>query len=119
MTIYAAKQEANGTIKCTSSCLNFWLPVTGSASAASASGLPGKLATIHRSDNGMTQLTYNGQPLYTFKLDTGAGQSHGNNFSDSFGGTSFNWVAVTTSGQAGGAGSPTPSSSSSSSGYGY
>ena len=62
------------------------------------------LATIHRQDDGRTQLTYNGRPLYTFKLDQSPGQARGSNFTDSFGGTSFTWQAVTASGAASGSG---------------
>jgi predicted lipoprotein with Yx(FWY)xxD motif len=123
MTIYTPKQQAQG-LACTGACLSFWFPVTGSASALSAaSDLPGKLGTVHRADNGGTQLTYNGKPLYTFRLDTSAGQDHGNNYTDRFGGTSFTWEAVTASGQAAGAGSPAPTPTStgysSGSGSGY
>jgi predicted lipoprotein with Yx(FWY)xxD motif len=110
MTIYTPKtpEEANGKIKCTVSCLSFWFPVIASSANPGSEGLPGKLGTIQRSDDGKTQLTYNGKPLYTFRLDTAAGQAHGNNFTDSFGGTSFTWQVVTASGTAGGAGSPAP-----------
>jgi predicted lipoprotein with Yx(FWY)xxD motif len=120
MTIYTPKKpaESQGKIKCTGSCLSFWLPVTASAAHLQASGLPGKLGTIHRSDDGKAQLTYNGKPLYTFRLDTAAGQAHGNNFTDSFSGISFTWEAVTAKGQAGGADTPAPSPSfSQGSGY--
>jgi predicted lipoprotein with Yx(FWY)xxD motif len=118
MTIYTPKtpDEANGNIKCTGSCLSFWFPVTASSANPGSGGLPGKLGTIH--DDGMTQLTYNGKPLYTFRLDTAPGQAHGNNYTDSFNGTSFTWEVVTASGVAGGAGSPAPSPSySSQAGY--
>lgn len=113
-TIYTPKKpaEANGKIKCTGSCLSFWFPVTASSADPGSSGLPGKLGTIHRPDDGKSQLTYNGRPLYTFRLDTAAGQAHGNNFTDSFSGTSFTWEVVAASGTAGGAGSPAPSPSS-------
>lgn len=113
MTIYTPKTpaEVNGKIRCTGPCLSFWFPVTASPAHLASSGLPGKLGTIHRSDDGKTQLTYNGKPLYTFRLDTAAGQAHGSNFTDSFSGTSFTWEAVTASGHAGGAGSPAPSAS--------
>lgn len=115
MTIYTPKTpaESNGNLKCTGSCLSFWFPVTGS-DAISSSGLPGKIGTIHRPDDGKTQLTYNGKPLYTFGLDTAAGQAHGNNFTDNFGGTSFTWQVVVSHGTAGGAASP-----ASSPGYSY
>lgn len=113
MTIYTPQTpaEANGKISCTGSCLSFWFPVIASSANPGSGGLPGKLGTIQRSDDGKTQLTYNGKPLYTFRLDTAAGQAHGNNFTDSFSGTSFTWQVVTASGKAGGAGSPAPSPS--------
>jgi predicted lipoprotein with Yx(FWY)xxD motif len=109
MTIYTPKQpqEVNGKIECTGSCLSFWFPVTSSSAKPGSGGLPGRLGTIHLA-NGTTQLTYNGRPLYTFRLDTAAGQAHGNNFHDKFGGTSFTWQVVTASGKAGGAASPAP-----------
>ena len=110
MTIYTPRTpaEASGKIQCTGSCLSFWFPVTASSAHLASSGLPGQLGTIRRADDGKTQLTYNGKPLYTFRLDTAAGQAHGSNFTDMFSGTSFTWEAVTASGQAGGAGSPRP-----------
>jgi len=119
MTVYTPRTpaEASGKIHCTGSCLSFWLPVTASSAHPGASGLPGQLSTIRRADDGKTQLTYNGKPLYTFRLDTGAGQAHGSNFTDMFSGTSFTWEVVTASGQAGGAGSPAPAPSST--GFGY
>jgi predicted lipoprotein with Yx(FWY)xxD motif len=111
MTVYTPKQpeEANGEFKCTGSCLSFWFPVTVSSANPASSGLPGKLGTIQRPDDGKIQLTYNGRPLYTFRLDTAAGQAHGNNFADSFSGTSFTWEVVTATGAASGPGSPAPS----------
>lgn len=107
-TIYSPEQEANGTIRCTSSCLSFWFPVTVSSAGAAphVTGLGGVLGTIRRPDDGKTQLTYNGRPLYTFRLDQSAGQTHGNNFTDSFGGTSFTWQAVATHGGATGGSGP-------------
>jgi predicted lipoprotein with Yx(FWY)xxD motif len=112
MTIYTPKTpaEVNGNIKCTGSCLSFWFPVTASSVHPAASGLPGKLGTLRRPGS-KTQLTYNGRALYTFRLDTAAGQAHGNNFHDSFNGTNFTWQVVTASGKPAGAGSPAPAPS--------
>jgi predicted lipoprotein with Yx(FWY)xxD motif len=120
MTIYTPKTpaEVNGNVKCTRSCLSFWFPVTTSSAHPGSSGLPGKLGTITLPD-GMTQLTYNGRPLYTFRLDTAAGQAHGNNYTDSFNGTTFTWQVVTASGKPAGAGSPAPAPSYNSQGGGY
>jgi predicted lipoprotein with Yx(FWY)xxD motif len=109
LTVYSPEQEANGTIKCTGACLSFWFPVTvSSPGQAHAAGITGTLGTIRRPDDGKTQLTYNGRPLYTFKLDSSPGQASGNGFKDQFGGTSFTWQAVSASGNPAPAqGSPT------------
>ena len=124
-TIYSVKtpSEKNGHIKCTGACTSFWFPVLASSASQAGSGLPGQLGTVHR-PGGTTQLTYDKAPLYTFRLDTGPGQAHGNNYTDHFNGISFTWQAETTSGKpsAGGGSAPAPApsnSSGSSGGYGY
>lgn len=118
MTIYTPKTpaETNGNLKCTGSCLSFWLPVTASTAHPASGSLPGKLGTIQR-PSGEPQLTYNGRPLYTFRLDTSAGQAHGNNFRDSFNGIRFSWQVVTSSGKPASGGSPAPAPSYGQSGY--
>jgi predicted lipoprotein with Yx(FWY)xxD motif len=118
MTIYTPKTpaETSGNIKCTGSCLSFWFPVTTSSADPGAGGLPGKLGTIRLAD-GMTQLTYNGRPLYTFRLDTAAGQAHGSNYTDTFNGTTFTWQVVTASGKPVSTASPAPSYNTQGGGY--
>lgn len=111
-TLYFTDQEAGGTMKCTANCLTFWIPATGTADAANA--VPG-VTVVKRSDTGADQLAFQGKPLYTFKLDTGAGQDKGNNAQDSFGGTAFTWHAATTTAAA----APTQAPSSSGGAYGY
>jgi predicted lipoprotein with Yx(FWY)xxD motif len=114
-TIYSPQQK----IVCTGSCLGFWFPVTvapGTALRGSA-GVTGVLSTIHRGDNGLTQLTYDGKPLYTFRLDQVPGQARGNDYTDHFGGATFTWHAVTTAGTSA---EPSPAApSGSASGYSY
>jgi predicted lipoprotein with Yx(FWY)xxD motif len=107
-TLYTPQQEAGGVIKCTASCLSFWFPVTVGKSAAprAASTVTGTLGTIQRPDGSGGQLTYDGKPLYTFRLDNGPGQVHGNNFSDQFGSQNFTWHAVTAGGGAATSGQP-------------
>lgn len=109
-TIYTPQQEADGTILCTAGCLSFWFPVTVPPGTAlrSPGGVAGVLGTIRRAD-GMIQLTYDGRPLYTFRLDTAPGQARGNDFTDHFGGTTFTWHAVTTGGTPVAPGQPVPS----------
>jgi predicted lipoprotein with Yx(FWY)xxD motif len=98
-TMYFSDQEAGGSIKCLGDCLGFWFPVPGDAKTAASASVKG-LAVLHRSDKGMDQLTYQGKPLYTFRLDSGPAQHNGQNLDDSFGGTKFTWHAATTSGAA-------------------
>ena len=106
-TLYSPQQEVHGKIMCTGSCLSFWFPVRATAGATlrAPGGVAGALGTIHR-PGGLTQLTYNGKPLYTFRLDLAPGQARGNNFTDHFGGVSFTWHAVTSNGSPAGAGQP-------------
>src|SRR5262249_11006678 len=116
-TVYSPQQEFNGTIKCTGSCLSFWVPVKAGTALSAPGNLTGTLGKIHRKDDGVTQLTYDGKPLYTFVLDKAPGQAHGNSFRDSFGSVSFTWHALTTSGSPAKQGQP--GSSGGSGGYGY
>jgi predicted lipoprotein with Yx(FWY)xxD motif len=108
-TLYFADQEAGGAVKCVQACLNVWIPATGTADAAKAVDGAG---VQKRADTGAEQLTYQGKPLYTFKLDDGPGKTQGNGAKDAFGGTDFTWHAATTSGT-------TSSSNNGGGGYGY
>lgn len=120
-TLYSPEQEANGKISCTDACVGFWFPVvSSSAKVSSKASLPGKLGTMKRPDTGKMQVTYNGMPLYTFKLDSGPGDTKGNDFSDTFGSEKFTWFAITTKGSTEDNSSSSPSSSSSNGGgYNY
>jgi predicted lipoprotein with Yx(FWY)xxD motif len=74
-TLYSFAPDTPTTSKCTGSCITYWPPVKGPATAGP--GVTGKLATIKRSD-GSVQATYNGHPLYTYVADTAPGQAKGN-----------------------------------------
>lgn len=89
MTVYTfAKDVANsGTSACTGGCLTKWpaLTVPAGATPAGDTGVSGKLGTITRTDDGTTQVTYNGLPLYFFGGDKAAGDANG---------IYTNWAAV-------------------------
>jgi len=118
-TLYAADQEGAGKdIRCTGGCLGFWFPLTVGASSVRGDGIAaGRLGTVQRPDNGATQVVFDGKPLYTFKLDTAAGMTKGDGFTDDFNGTTFDWHAATVSGQA--ASSPNTQDNGNGGGYGY
>jgi hypothetical protein len=67
--------------------------VASGSTPKGGSGASGTFGTITRSD-GTLQVTYNGDPLYTFSGDTTAGAANGQNIT-SDGGT---WTVVTASG---------------------
>lgn len=108
-TLYFADQEADGTIQCVNDCLQFWFPAE-SSDATAPPGVQG-LDMLRRTDDARQQLTFEGKPLYTFRLDRSAGDANGNNVEDDFGGTHFVWHAVTVDGAA-------PTSSGDGGGYG-
>jgi predicted lipoprotein with Yx(FWY)xxD motif len=75
-TLYSFAPDTPTASKCYGSCAVYWPPVTGTAAASP--GLPGRIATITRTD-GSRQLTYNGHPLYTYIGDSAPGEAKGNN----------------------------------------
>ena len=108
MTLYHLTAESGGKFICTtSSCLSLWHPLTVSG-AVTPSGSVGSLSLIKR-PGGAMQVTYKGEPLYTFANDTAPGQAKGQGFKDV--GT---WMAATV-----GAASKSSSSSSSTTSTGY
>ena len=74
-TLYWFVPDTSTKSNCNGGCASFWPPVKGPATAGS--GVTGKLATIKR-DDGTTQATYDGHPLYTYVADTAPGQAKGN-----------------------------------------
>ncbi len=120
MTLYHLSGETTGKFICTSSgCTAVWHPLTVSA-GATPSGQVSSLGVVKRPD-GTTQVTYKGEPLYTFASDQHAGETKGQGFKDV--GT---WTVITASGAAPASSAPatTSTQSESSSGggggaYGY
>jgi predicted lipoprotein with Yx(FWY)xxD motif len=113
-TLYASDQEKGKVLCRSSACVAVWQPLTVSAQQhpTSSGGAAVHLSTIKRRD-GSRQVSFNGQPLYTFSFDHSPGQVNGDGQNDSFDGTDFTWHAATPTGTA-----PT-SGSSKGSGYSY
>lgn len=81
MTLYHLSAEKAGHFICTSSaCTTIWHPVTVTA-ATTPSGEVAGIATVKRPD-GTTQLTYKGEPLYTFASDQAPGEAKGQGLKD-------------------------------------
>jgi len=69
-----------GKLICTGSCLSVWHPLVVPAKTKPTG--PVKLGTIVRPDNGVTQVTYRGRPLYRFGGDSKNGEANGEGIKD-------------------------------------
>jgi predicted lipoprotein with Yx(FWY)xxD motif len=81
MTLYTFTKDVRGDGKsnCTGGCLTAWPALTipaGSTPTGDAT-VTGPLGTIVRADNGATQVTYDGWPLYFFAKDLAPGDTNG------------------------------------------
>jgi predicted lipoprotein with Yx(FWY)xxD motif len=110
MTLYRLSGERGDKLICTTTgCLKLWHPLVASG-ATTPSGGVASLGVIKRS-GGVEQVTYKGEPLYTFAQDNAPGTANGQGFKDV--GT---WNAVTTKAVTSSAPAAPASSSSSASG---
>jgi predicted lipoprotein with Yx(FWY)xxD motif len=90
MTVYTFTKDVkdSGKSNCTGGCLETWpaLTVAAGETPTGGDGVTGTLGTITREDDGTTQVTYNGLPLYFFAGDQKPGDDNG---------VYTNWQAVT------------------------
>ena len=76
-TLYEFANDTNGNSACTGQCATNWPPVAApSPLPTSLAGVTGQIGMITRQD-GTSQLTIAGHPLYTFAGDTAPGQTNG------------------------------------------
>lgn len=78
MTLYTFMNDSPGgtASSCTGSCAQAWPPLAVTDDPTASSDATGTLATISR-DDGSTQVTYNGSPLYYFAGDEAPGDTKG------------------------------------------
>jgi predicted lipoprotein with Yx(FWY)xxD motif len=78
MTVYTFTKDVkdSGKSACSGGCITTWPAVTASGTPTAGSGVSGTLGTITR-DDGTTQVTYNGLPLYFFSNDKAPGDANG------------------------------------------
>lgn len=75
-TFYIFDNDEAGVSNCTGSCTDIWPPRVVDGDPSAGDGIDGTLATIAR-DDGATQVTYNGQPLYYYANDEAPGDRNG------------------------------------------
>jgi predicted lipoprotein with Yx(FWY)xxD motif len=93
--IYLFDKESSDTSRCYGACAEAWPPVLTEGSPEAGDGVDAKLLGTTARDDGSTQVTYDGRPLYYY-VDDPRGQilCHG---VEEFGGV---WLAVQPDGNA-------------------
>ena len=76
-TLYTYANDTDSGSNCNGGCADAWPPLLGEGSAVEpGDGVSGTFGTTTR-DDGSTQVTHNGQPLYYYAADTAAGDANG------------------------------------------
>ena len=112
-TLYMFAKDKGSTSSCSGDCAKEWPPFTSSAAAKAKGSATGSMLGTTPRDDGSTQVTYAGHPLYYFADDSAAGDMNGQG-EDDFGGL---WSAVTPDGSALAAAEPSSSPSDGGSSY--
>lgn len=83
LTLYLFDNDEPGVSNCTDDCLASWPPLTVDGDPAVGDGVDGALVgTIEREDDGSTQVTYDGMPLYFWAGDAAPGDVNGQGVND-------------------------------------
>jgi predicted lipoprotein with Yx(FWY)xxD motif len=79
-TLYVFDNDEEGVSNCTGGCADTWPPLTGDVEAGPEVDA-GLLGTVER-DDGSTQVTYDGSPLYYYAADAEPGDINGQGVGD-------------------------------------
>jgi len=83
LTLYLFDNDERGGSNCTGDCLASWPPLTVDGEPTWGDGVEGELVgTIERDDDGSTQVTYDGMPLYFWAGDAAPGDVNGQGVND-------------------------------------
>jgi predicted lipoprotein with Yx(FWY)xxD motif len=107
MTLYMFLNDTGTTSTCTVGCAATWPALTVDGEATAAMGADGSLLGTTTRDDGTTQVTYNGHPLYHYSGDAAPGDTNGEGIGDI-------WFAVSAKGD-----KITGSGGNDTSGHGY
>lgn len=91
MTVYLYTMDSRNTSTCYGACSAIWPPVLTDGNPIAGSGVAANLLGITARNDGATQVTYNGHPLYYFAGDKAPGDTNGENVQTV-------WFAVTPQG---------------------
>jgi predicted lipoprotein with Yx(FWY)xxD motif len=79
-TLYMFTKDKNGKSACTGDCLKSWVPMHTFGAPAAGTGAKASLLGSSSFGPGVTQVTYNGHPLYFFAGDQAPGDIKGQGF---------------------------------------
>ena len=94
-TVYLFENDTGTTSTCTAGCASTWPALSTDGAPTAGQGVTASLLGTTTRDDGTTQVTYNGHPLYRYSGDSAAGQTNGQKIGDV-------WYAVTPDGTAAG-----------------
>jgi predicted lipoprotein with Yx(FWY)xxD motif len=83
--VFMNDTQNSGTSTCTGACAGAWPPLTTDGPPVASEGVDEFLLSTLPRDDGSTQVTYNGWPLYSFEDDTAPGDTNGQGLDDSGG----------------------------------
>jgi predicted lipoprotein with Yx(FWY)xxD motif len=100
MTLYYFQkdQKGSGKSKCEGACAEAWPPLTTAGEPEAMTGVKAAMLGTIKRDDGSTQVTYAGWPLYTFVEDKKPGEDNGTD-SKAFGAA---WYPLHSNGKKGG-----------------
>jgi predicted lipoprotein with Yx(FWY)xxD motif len=84
-TLYLFEKDQGSTSTCSGSCASVWPPLTTSGATQAATGASSALIATTARNDGKTQVTYQGHPLYYYVGDNNPGDTNGEGI-DQFGG---------------------------------
>jgi predicted lipoprotein with Yx(FWY)xxD motif len=94
-TLYLWVADTGDKSTCNGGCAQAWPPVLTDGAPKAGAGVKASLLGTTKRDDGKTEVTYDGHPLYTFVQDKAPGDTTGQD-SDAFG---ADWWVVAPSGQ--------------------
>lgn len=96
LTLYLLTADSPGESTCAGGCAEAWPPLTTEGEPQAGDGVDASLLGTLEREDGSTQVTYNGWPLYYYSGDANPGEAAGQGF-ESFGGI---WFVLDTDGEA-------------------
>ena len=77
LTAYVFLSDEGGESTCYDECESAWPPITVDGDPVAGEGVDGSLLGTTERDDGTTQVTYDGWPLYLFASDAAPGDTNG------------------------------------------